>query len=126
MNLMNMKNSTGLLAVVVLAGLAGVLAGMPARGAADGSWKSGAEAYQKVCSRCHLSGVGPELRGRNLPPAYIKAIARNGLRAMPAFMDSALDDATLEQVAALIAASKLPAGATPATTPTIPASQPKH
>ncbi len=77
----------------------------------DGSWSSGAEAYEKVCARCHQAGVGPELRGRKLPAAYTKVIARNGFRAMPAMPATAIDEATLDQIAAMIEASPEPPGA---------------
>ncbi len=68
--------------------------------------------WQKTCSRCHTTGVGPELRGRDLPPEYITAIVRNGFLAMPAFPHSALDDASLQAVATMVSKSKAPSGAT--------------
>lgn len=77
----------------------------------DGSasqWKSPQEVWEKTCSRCHLSGVGPELRGRGLPQDYISAVVRNGMLAMPAFPHSAIDDATLQGVARLVSTSKQP------------------
>ena len=76
----------------------------------DGTWKSGDEAYEKVCARCHQAGVGPELRGRKLAAAYVKVIARNGMRAMPSMPATALDDVTLDQIAAMIESSPAPAG----------------
>jgi mono/diheme cytochrome c family protein len=82
--------------------------GTPQREPAPGQWKTGAEVFDKVCGRCHLSGVGPELRGRGLPATYIKVMARNGRNGMPAFADSALDDTALEAVARLISTSKQP------------------
>lgn len=109
------------LSAAALAAAIGVLAALlyaPRAGAGpDGTWKSGTEAYDKVCSRCHLAGVGPELRGRKLPAAYVKIIARNGFRAMPAMPESAIDEATLGQIAAMIEASTLPKGAAATTTP---------
>lgn len=84
---------------------------LPAGASPNGVWTSSQEAYEKNCARCHLTGVGPELRGRALPPEYIRLIARNGNLAMPAFPHSAIDDATLDGVARLIAASKLPKSA---------------
>lgn len=99
--------------------IACMLAAFTALAASDGTWKSGNEAYEKVCARCHQAGVGPELRGRKLPAAYTKVIARNGMRAMPSMPATALDEATLNQIAALIEASPAPAGAvtTPAPNP---------
>ena len=71
-------------------------------------WKSPQEAWEKTCSRCHLTGVGPELRGRALPPEYIRTVVRNGMLAMPAFPHSAIDDATLDGVARLVYTSRMP------------------
>ena len=101
-----MKASTALALL-----LSAAAPGTPARAGPDGTWKSGAEAYEKVCARCHQAGVGPELRGRKLVAAYTKVIARNGMRAMPAMPVTAVDEATLDQIAALIEASPAPAGA---------------
>jgi 4-cresol dehydrogenase (hydroxylating) cytochrome subunit len=67
--------------------------------------------WEKTCSRCHLTGVGPELRGRALPPEYIRTVVRNGVLAMPAFPHSAIDDASLDAVARFVSASKLPKSA---------------
>ena len=64
--------------------------------------------WEKVCSRCHLTGVGPELRGRALPPEYVRTVVRNGLLAMPAFPHSSVDDASLDSVARFVALSRLP------------------
>ncbi len=66
-------------------------------------WKDGAEVYGKVCGYCHEphagTQVGPKIRGRELPPAYIRAIVRNGNRAMPSFRASEIDDASLAKLA---------------------------
>ncbi|NOW45866.1 hypothetical protein FHW96_002024 [Novosphingobium sp. SG751A] len=72
-----------------------------------GVWRGPNEAWEKVCSRCHLSGVGPELRGRQLPPEYIKQVVRHGFLAMPAFPHGAIDDATLDGVALYVSKSRL-------------------
>jgi 4-cresol dehydrogenase (hydroxylating) cytochrome subunit len=96
----------GLLGMAAAA-LTGPLA-TPAAASPNGNWATPQEAYDKVCSRCHLSGVGPELRGRALPVDYIKLIVRNGHLAMPAFPHSSINDATLEGVARLVSAQKLP------------------
>lgn len=98
----------------VIAALLALVAA-PALAGSDGQWTSGNEAWEKVCARCHAAGVGPELRGRKLPAVYVKVIARNGFRAMPAMPASALDEATLDQIAAMIEASPPPPGAAAAT-----------
>ena len=75
----------------------------------DGVWKGGANVYEKVCGRCHETGIGPELKGRQLPSPYIVAVARNGLRAMPAWPASFIDDKALQQVADYISQAPAPA-----------------
>ncbi|WXL25481.1 cytochrome c [Ectopseudomonas mendocina] len=75
----------------------------------DGVWKGGANVYAKVCGHCHDAGVGPVIKGRQLPPEYIQAIVRNGFRAMPAFTASYIDDKSLQQVAEYIQKSPAPA-----------------
>jgi mono/diheme cytochrome c family protein len=65
-------------------------------------WKDGPEVYAKVCSYCHDQQIGPVIRGRSLPPAYISAVVRNGNRAMPAFRASEIDDESLKKVAEYI------------------------
>ena len=69
---------------------------VPARGFV---WKDGAEVYAKVCGYCHDAQVGPQIRGRSLPAAYIRTIVRNGHRAMPAFRPSEIDDESLAKLA---------------------------
>lgn len=64
--------------------------------------------YEQVCMACHATGVGPEIRGRELPAEAVKMFVRNGSRGMPAFPESMLDDATLDGVAQLVSASKTP------------------
>lgn len=65
-------------------------------------WRDGAEVYSKVCSYCHQGQVGPRLFGRELPPEYIRAIVRNGSRAMPPFRPSEIDDESLAKLAEYI------------------------
>jgi mono/diheme cytochrome c family protein len=65
-------------------------------------WKDGREVYAKVCAYCHEQGVGPAIRGRALPPAYIRAIVRNGNRAMPSFRAAEIDDESLAKLAEYI------------------------
>lgn len=72
-------------------------------------WKDGAEVYQKVCIYCHEDGkVGPELFGRSIAPAYTQQIVRNGLRAMPAFRSTEIDDDSLVKLADFIFRQKKP------------------
>lgn len=66
------------------------------------------QVWDKICSRCHLTGVGPELRGRALPGEYIRTVVRSGMRAMPAFPHSSINDAALDSVALYVATSRLP------------------
>lgn len=66
---------------------------------ADGSgkWKDGKEAYDSVCAYCHETGVGPVIRSQGAPKEW-RDIVRKGLRAMPPFRTSEIDDATLAQL----------------------------
>lgn len=66
------------------------------------AWKDGAEIYAKICAYCHEAQVGPHIRNRNLPAAYIRAVVRNGNRAMPAFRPSEIDDESLIKLADFI------------------------
>lgn len=74
----------------------------------DGVWKSGENVYAKVCGHCHEGQVGPQIKGRQLPPAYISAVVRNGFRAMPAFPASFIDDNALQQVGDYLQKSSAP------------------
>ncbi len=65
-------------------------------------WKDGREVYVKVCGYCHEQGVGPPIRGRALPPAYVRNVVRNGNRAMPSFRSAEIDDASLAKLAEYI------------------------
>jgi mono/diheme cytochrome c family protein len=79
-----------------------VVAAPPVAPAGDFVWKDGTEVYAKVCAYCHDQGVGPVIRGRALPPVYIRNVVRNGNRAMPAFRAAEIDDETLSKVAEYI------------------------
>lgn len=88
-----------------LAALAGAASGANAQAA--GQWKDEQQVWQKICSHCHETGIGPIIKGRGLTPAYYVKVVRHGQRAMPAFRSSDIDDATLEKLANSLAASKL-------------------
>lgn len=86
-------------------------AGLAATGAladSSGKWQNGQEVYDKVCGYCHEKNVGPAITGRNLMPDYIRTVVRSGNRAMPAFRESEISDATLAEVVKLVSTS--PAG----------------
>ena len=63
------------------------------------AWKDSAEIYAKVCAYCHEAHVGPQILNRDLSAAYIRAVVRNGSRAMPAFRASEIDDESLSALA---------------------------
>lgn len=90
---------------------------LPHAGSGDGSGKfaSGEEVYQKVCHYCHDAGVGPVLKGRQLPPELIMALVRSGGRAMPAFRPSEIDDESLRAVGSYLQGSAAPATPAPST-----------
>ena len=66
------------------------------------AWKDGAEIYAKICAYCHEAQVGPQIRNRELPAEYIRAVVRNGNRAMPAFRSAEIDDESLAKLADFI------------------------
>ncbi|TXI19131.1 MAG: cytochrome c [Nitrosomonas sp.] len=66
------------------------------------AWKDGAEIYAKICAYCHDVQVGPPIRNRELPAAYIRAVVRNGRFAMPAFRAAEIDDESLTKLAEFI------------------------
>lgn len=76
---------------------------LPARLDDIKSFPAGQDAWEKVCARCHLSGVGPDLSQVEYDVDTLRFFVRNGQLAMPAFPESALDDATLAEVADYIA-----------------------
>ncbi|GGO87217.1 hypothetical protein GCM10011348_39890 [Marinobacterium nitratireducens] len=75
---------------------------------AESNRADGEQVYTRVCGHCHEAGVGPVIKGRNLPPSYITAIVRHGFRAMPAFRSAFIDDASLQAVAEYVGNSPAP------------------
>lgn len=67
-----------------------------------GQWKDGKEAYDKICGYCHDKGIGPQIRGLGIRAEDIVKTARSGNKAMPAFRQTEIDDATLNKVAEYI------------------------
>lgn len=62
----------------------------------------GQEIFMKRCNRCHpggMSGLGPAIINKPLPPFLIKFQVRHGLGAMPAFKK---DRITKEQLNDLV------------------------
>jgi mono/diheme cytochrome c family protein len=74
----------------------------------DGTWNSGEQVYEKACGHCHEIGVGPVLKGRELPPETFTTIARQGLVRMPAFRPSEIDDQALTAVAQYLSTAPAP------------------
>lgn len=87
----------------VLMGITGVAAASD-----DDRIKIGQAKYEKLCALCHEADVGPELKGRQLPPAYISVIVRNGFLAMPAFPHSHLSDDELLAISEYIQQTPAP------------------
>lgn len=100
-----------LIRITMAAGL--MLAGAPAVMAEEiaavnetRAFKSGEEAWDKVCARCHTTiddrmdqVVGPDLSASGHDQDGIKYVVRNGQLAMPSFRQASLDDATLDELA---------------------------
>jgi len=80
----------------------------PAFPAGDGVWRGGADIYSKICTYCHDAGVGPVIKGRQLPPATVTQVVRQGLIEMPAFPESFIDDKSLQDLAKYISQSAAP------------------
>jgi len=68
--------------------------------------RSGELVYQTICKYCHETGVGPEIKLRQLPAVYTTHIVRHGFRAMPAFRPTEISDQELERVAVFIERNK--------------------
>lgn len=100
------------------AGLAALALALPSLQTSAQAVNAGQQFYQKVCAKCHETGIGPVITGRNLPAIAYVTIARNGNRAMPAFRLSDIDDATLQQLADYLASTPAqPAKAAPGAAP---------
>lgn len=59
--------------------------------------------YEKICAKCHKTGIGPALTGRDLPEATFIITARMGRNGMPAFRITDIDDHTLIELARYLA-----------------------
>ena len=68
---------------------------------------SGEAAFQKVCARCHTGredAVGPDLTVNEYDIETIRHFVRHGSGPMPAFTESMVDNASLDEIAAHLAA----------------------
>lgn len=87
--------------------LAGQAWAAPARLDDGRMFASGEDAFAKVCARCHTGredAVGPDLRAGEYDADIIRFFARHGSGPMPAFTESMVADATLDEIAAYLAA----------------------
>ncbi len=103
-------------AVRMTAAVSIIFAALGSAGAQDASaerlddrpmFASGQDAFEKTCARCHYDGentVGPDLfrSDAEYDPDIIIFFARNGSGPMPAFTESMIDNATLEDLAAFV------------------------
>lgn len=64
--------------------------------------------FSATCGYCHITGVGPELKGKNLPPEIFTYFARHGNQGMPAFRPSDISDQDLSNLAEYLSKSKAP------------------
>ena len=69
-------------------------------------WEDAEYLYKRTCAYCHELGVGPYLKGRNLPMEYFKIRLRAGYRAMPAFKPSEISDKDAEMLGKWLEESK--------------------
>lgn len=78
------------------AALSMTLLALPAYTEDSGKLSSGENVYTKICGHCHDVGIGPVIKGRQLPPEYISYVVRHGLRAMPAFPEPYISNEDLQ------------------------------
>ena len=106
-NMISGARSLALGCAILVAGWAG-----QANAQAAGQWKDSSHLYAKVCANCHESGVGPIIRGRGeeLAPEYYRFVVRNGLRAMPAFRITDIDEPVLKQLSEMLPTMAAPGG----------------
>jgi mono/diheme cytochrome c family protein len=64
------------------------------------------QVYRETCGYCHGANVGPVIRGRQLPPAAVRPIVRQGSNAMPAFRPTEISDSELDALAVWLEASE--------------------
>ena len=62
-----------------------------------------AASYNEICAYCHDTNVGPDLRLTQYDAETLKAFVRNGAGAMPAFPESEVSDAEIEEIASYLA-----------------------
>jgi mono/diheme cytochrome c family protein len=91
------------------------LASRPAPAQSAGEWRGPAHVWGALCGYCHGSGVALQLRGAKLSAEVIAGITRRGLKQMPAFAPTQINDAELAALAEWISRSDPPpvAKATP-------------
>lgn len=68
---------------------------------------SGEGAFEKVCARCHTGredAVGPDLTANEYDIETLRFFVRHGSGPMPAFTEAMVDNATLDEIAAHLAA----------------------
>lgn len=97
----------GLIPALALA--AALAAPADARAQAAGQWKDEQHVYAKICGNCHDTGIGPVIKGRGLPPEYYVYTVRHGLRAMPPFRQTDIDDPMLQRLAESLSHSRVAA-----------------
>ncbi|MCC6917503.1 cytochrome c [Nitrosomonas sp.] len=61
-------------------------------------WSGGRNVYDTICQHCHETGVGPVIKGRQLPVEYITHVVRHGFRAMPAFPEPYISNEDLKSL----------------------------
>ncbi len=105
------KNSAAVLFVSITIGFVASAVAGDALAQVAGQWRDAQHVYSKICANCHEIGVGPVIKGRNLDPDYYQSVVRYGMRAMPAFRPTDVDDAMLRQVAEMLSKSPAPGGA---------------
>jgi mono/diheme cytochrome c family protein len=98
-------------AVLAAAGLAAAIALLgPGHATAQsaGEWRGPEQLWGALCGYCHGAGVSLQLLGAKLPAATIVEFTRKGLKAMPPFAPTQIDDVELAALAEWISRSEPP------------------
>jgi mono/diheme cytochrome c family protein len=78
-----------------------------------GRWKSPEQVYDKICAKCHDTGIAPAIKGRQLASQMTIVMVRVGPGAMPAFRQTDVDDAMLKRLGEMIESSEAPPNGNP-------------
>jgi cytochrome c5 len=91
----------------------GVIGGAPFAARGADPQRDANRVYDITCHYCHDNGIGPVLKGAQLPAERIRLAVRQGHLAMPAFAPSYVSDAELAALIEMLAQPVAAAGTRP-------------